>query len=158
MGRRTTVVMIILFSFLFLGPPCNTFYDDIVWDPIKGKVQNSNKVPLENVVIASRTWDSSTKIDAAISDNTGTYIMDRGMPNVYVKQRFSCVEDNSITCDHTNAFFLILSHSSYDTTIVAFGGSPPFPVKVDTTFSLDTAYLGVSGSIRQIPTIIMKSK
>jgi hypothetical protein len=161
---------LILFSINFFGGmPCTPDRDSYTeYDPSHGTLKDmqgnfvSKAKVMQTYYLTTRNY--FTIYDSSPTSEDGSYNLGRGFPNHYKSK------DGGIACavnkvyDKMDTFYLIFIHSSYDTTIAIFIDSPSDPTISASYYNADTIFTkagtdyGPIGSLRQMPTIVMKSK
>jgi hypothetical protein len=161
---------IIFISINFLGGmPCapdpNSYTE---YDPSHGVIKDlqGNYVPQAKVIQTLKfpNRKNITIYDSTTTTDDGSYILSNGVPNHYHSK------DGGMACainkvyDKMSTFYLVVVHSSYDTTVALFMDDPSTPANSASNYGVDTVFTGAGtvygpvGSLRQMPTIVMKPK
>ena len=158
-----------MFINIFLGMPClvdPNSYSDV--DPSTGTLCDTQGKPVASArVLQTEQFESRSHFaifDSSLTSNDGTYKLINGVPNHYTGPNGGFACSSNKVYDKMETFWLVFIHPSYDTTIVLFIDSPTQPINsgyyrgVDTVFTQAGTSYGAVGSLRHMPTIIMRSK
>lgn len=153
-------------GFVLIGCPAE---DDFSPDPLKGSVYNLANKPVSSVFIITSTSGYilpntlGDMVDSTRSNVDGTYYLERGFP-AERREKTGCFQDDEEYLGMID-FFLIFTHSEYDTliTLILTDSSkivkkPYFVDQADTIFILPESVYGEPGTTRKFPSVYLTKK
>ncbi len=170
MNRQILSSILLFLGLAFVGSGCPGPDTEVRKDPLSGRGTDRTNNPIPVVSVISALEDAaktSPWLDSALTSSDGSYTMRAGFPNDYTSSATpACSAGPSVdskSYSGMHPFVLAFLHPAYDTLIAEFSKDTSGRIAARTYFGhIDTSFIGnganygAVGTIRSLPTVIMK--